>query len=229
MITNEPANLNGGGAIDWGNPSATALAPGAVAPQGMGGYPVALATPVAAPAPLPPVPRQGSMSSLNSYNSSRHMTTTDMLAVANSAAPPPTMDQVNYATQQMSMSPLGIPPNNQSQSFRNVSTASTDSFSFPTAPAPAAPPPPPPPAMAPTLSSNNLYSQPASAPGSGNLSMYSSNSYGSGPMAPSLSGYGTTSGNPFGAADPPTTSSAPSSYGAPVSRDPPSGNPFAGF
>eukprot|EP00541_Cyclophora_tenuis_P008275 CAMPEP_0116565112 /NCGR_PEP_ID=MMETSP0397-20121206/13720_1 /TAXON_ID=216820 /ORGANISM="Cyclophora tenuis, Strain ECT3854" /LENGTH=437 /DNA_ID=CAMNT_0004091855 /DNA_START=63 /DNA_END=1376 /DNA_ORIENTATION=+ len=237
QLSNEAANDGGymggtSGDANWG--AMSALPPGSVAPQGMGGYPVPVASPIdepprPTPAPSPGFSRQGSVTSLNSgtssFNSGRPMTTSDMLTVANSAAPPPTLDQVNDAAQSLSINPYGQQPSAapyggmlQSTPSYSRSASVTSVDSYPYAPAPAAPPPPPPPAangmsmyssfsdLTPVPPSNqpNQWGVPAGAP----------------PAAPPSGGYGA---NPFG--DPPAGHNP---FGSPPSRDPPaSANPFA--
>mmetsp|Transcript_14609 Transcript_14609/g.42830 ORF Transcript_14609/g.42830 Transcript_14609/m.42830 type:complete len:489 (+) Transcript_14609:484-1950(+) len=121
--------------------------------------------------PQNPPPRASSFSSIGSAGA---MGTSDMLAVAASAAPPPTLDQLNDATAGLSVSdPRGsfsrhaqstgalppLPPSSNRNLSRSGSlqpdydsvgfgrSASDGSLSGPAAPAPSAPPPPPPPAL----------------------------------------------------------------------------------
>lgn len=77
-----------------------AMPPGTLSSQGMGGFPVPI------PSAYSGVSRTSSVTSLSSaggYGSST-MNTSDMLAIAAAAAPPPTMDQVNDATNALTIS-----------------------------------------------------------------------------------------------------------------------------
>ncbi len=76
-----------------------AMPPGSVAPQGMGGFPVQIAS--------SSTPRQGDLSRNNSYSSLQSnpssgasappLSTMEMLHISSSAAPPPTLEQVQAA------------------------------------------------------------------------------------------------------------------------------------
>ena len=240
QIASEAANdggyMGGSAGDSWGNTSLTALPPGSVAPQGMGGYPVPVATAIEEPprtfpsAPSSGFSRAGSVTSLSSqtsFNSGRPMTTSDMLAVANSAAPPPTMDQVNDATRQMSFRsspsqygglsavPQGLPPAPPTPSYqRSGSVASVESYPY--APPPAAAPPPPPPQASGGLS---MYSSPYDPPPSSAPPMPSNPP----PPPPQQWGAQPPAANPFG--DPPAGSNP---FGGVARSDPPaSTNPFA--
>jgi hypothetical protein len=109
-----------------GSPS---LPPGTVAPQGMGGFPVQIQSneePLPSTFPLAPTSARYVRSAPSSGNNwtPSHLSTSEMLTLAHSAAPPPTMDQVNESF----------------ESYSNLSYSSGN----PMAPAPAVPPPPPP-------------------------------------------------------------------------------------
>jgi hypothetical protein len=148
-----------------------AMPPGSVAPQGMGGFPVPI------PSAYSGVSRASSVTSMSSmgtgYGSST-MNTSEMLAIAAAAAPPPTMDEVNDATNALTLSTApntgyssysspsngayqrsgSLPPDfgqsntafGRSSSIASYGDADSSiaSFSSAPAPAPSAPPPPPP-------------------------------------------------------------------------------------
>mmetsp|Transcript_7536 Transcript_7536/g.11397 ORF Transcript_7536/g.11397 Transcript_7536/m.11397 type:complete len:526 (+) Transcript_7536:175-1752(+) len=152
--------------------------PGTVAPQGMGGFPVRVSS----------NDNRSRTSSYASYDSGNGAdstrsppSTSEMLAMTSNAAPPPSWDQVNEATNNLSISNSRgqtlrgsgtLPPrgpssgNNNTQPdwskpanfSSNASLASMGSASYGAAPAPAAPPPPPPPAASYTPASNSMYS-----------------------------------------------------------------------
>lgn len=86
---------NASGAFsDMSSLNTMALPPGTVSPQGMGGFPVPINNSYSG------VSRNSSMSSYSSsgVQNGTYMGTSDMLAIAAAAAPPPTMDQVTDAT-----------------------------------------------------------------------------------------------------------------------------------
>ena len=151
--------------------------------------------------------------------------TLDMLAINASAAPPPTLDQINAT-----LAPPGIrsAPTSGAVDFRNrnYSLDSIDSafgsnysgYSGASAPPPAAPPPPPPP----PLPTPQNFGAPASSfgtpsPGFGGGVMGGPQSGGYGMSTPSnaLTAYGATPTSSYGAPPP-----APHSYGAPPSYAP---------
>ena len=84
-----------------------AMPPGTVSPQGLGGFPVPIPSSYSGVSRDSGVSRASSVTSMssmgNGYGSST-MNTSEMLAIAAAAAPPPTMDEVNYATNAMTLS-----------------------------------------------------------------------------------------------------------------------------
>ncbi|CAB9499679.1 expressed unknown protein [Seminavis robusta] len=213
--------------------SATPLAmpPGSVAPQGLGGFPVQVASSsddVRA--------RTTSYDSTHSGFSQPQRTmrpapvsggapsTNDILKMSSSAAPPPTMDQVNasFNSSAGGLPPLG--PSGGGSAYGGVGGGGGGSvyggsayggsayddglsvYSGASAPAPAAPPPPPPSAPPPPPPSMSMYSQPPPAP-----AQPSWNSY---PQQPSYPPPNNNT-NAFGA--------PPAPYGAPPQGNP---NPF---
>lgn len=107
-----------------GNP----LPPGSVAPQGMGGFPAQVQD-------IEIRPRQTSIpmasATLVSQQPNMQISTSDMLTVANNAAPPPTLEQIDSVDDRGSSQLIS-------------SSNPFDSDDVPIAPAPFAPPPPPP-------------------------------------------------------------------------------------
>jgi len=107
-----------------------AMPPGSVAPQGMGGFPVPI------PSAYSGVSRASSITSMSSYASGNvsgygnsTMNTSEMLAIAAAAAPPPTMDQVNDATNALTIG--GAPSNGYSYSNPGLSDSYGRSSSMP--------------------------------------------------------------------------------------------------
>jgi hypothetical protein len=206
--------------------------PGSVAPQGMGGYPVAVqnADNLSTGYPLN---RETSMDgrsydgSMRSGSASGAPSTLDMMAITASAAPPPTVDQLSAAFGPVRTSNASIQSAPNTGGYAGAPTSfgmrgrnrSIDSFdsnfsgtSGASAPPPAAPPPPPPPPSmfgAPAAASPNPFGPPPPAP----APYGAPNAYGAPPAA-----YGAPA--PYGTGAPPAPSSygappAPSSYGAP--------------
>ena len=233
MLANAPANGDGtmgSGGDPFGS---AALTPGSVAPQGMGGYPVTVGSAVDAPPPVPPIAspvagtytRQGSVASFDSSSygapNSGNISTSAMLAVANSSAPPPTLDQVNDATASMSIgaSPFGQPSPAATGGFgnnsfhRSSSVASDDSYPYgQVAAPPAAPPPPPPPP-----GGMSMYSSSGGAPPPYAQSAPAPAAYGGyGAPAPATNPFSPAgSANPFdppGAQAPPPAAHNPFGY-----------------
>jgi len=83
-----------------------ALPPGSVAPQGMGGYPVHVRS---EDTPFNDLTTTANSSSNNHWNNTVPISTSDMLAVAQSAAPPPTLDEIDYANDQQFAAPFTNP------------------------------------------------------------------------------------------------------------------------
>lgn len=207
------SSVGGYSATSFGESTTNSLPPGSVAPQGMGGYPMQIQEEptmhrtASATSVDPSMHRAASMTSIVSapssgnaswHNSAQGLSTLDMLTVANSAAPPPTMDQVNAANHN-SM--------NGSASFNYGAPAPAPPAYAP--PPPPFSPPPPPPATPPgSLHGNAPWSAPQ-------------------PMAPSYgapSSYGAAP-NPFG---PPPTAPSTNPFGdAPTGRPQTNTNPFA--
>lgn len=126
------------------------LPPGSVAPQGMGGFPIAIAT-----APSSNVSRATSAGSFSSYN----MNASDMIAIAKSAAPPPTMEELNIATTSLTMSGSGSYHNYGHQlsgSLYDDASTTSSITTLPIAPPPMSAPPPLPPSGY-TSPMNNPY------------------------------------------------------------------------
>lgn len=116
------------------------MAPGSVAPQGMGGFPVAVAPPDASSTALSRSSSYTSYSSMNEVPS-----TSEMLKAAAAAAPPPSWEQVNDAgsAQPRTRTNSGnYPPKAPSSgnAFNRNSSFGSGSHGA----MPAAPPPPPP-------------------------------------------------------------------------------------
>jgi hypothetical protein len=170
-----PATAMGGVPTNMaiGNIGETALAPGSVAPQGLGGFPVALS-------PTGDFPRSTSFNSsysapstsmdplanMNQLTLSSHPTSTpNMDSIYSSAYNPPT---IQSAPSTGSLQPLPAMGNNWNANYRSTSFNDTDSaysgysgYSAPPASAPPLPPPPPPsgyglPPMAPLTTSTSL-------------------------------------------------------------------------
>lgn len=198
------------------------LPPGSMAPQGMGGYPVALqnADNLSTGYPLNREPSMDGRSydgSMRSGSTSGAPSTLDMMAITASAAPPPTVDQLSAAFGPMPTSNASIQSAPNTGGYAGAPTSfgmrgrnrSIDSFdsnfsgtSGASAPPPAAPPPPPPPSVfgAPAAAAPNPFGPPPPAP----APYGAPNAYGLPPAA-----YGAPSA--YGTGAPP----APSSYGAP--------------
>ena len=185
------------------------LPPGSVAPQGMGGFPVAIAM-----APASHMSRETSAQSFSGSfgGGSAHgsvggpMNASDMLAIANSAAPPPTMDDLNFAAQR-SLTISTSQQSNYGYQF-NDDASNASSNSMPIAPPPMGAPPPLPPSG---------YCSPMANPYGFNSSVPIPSYGGSSPMS-----YGQPPPMTFGA-PPPMSYGAPSPtyssnlYGAPPS------------
>lgn len=166
--------------------NATSLPPGSVAPQGMGGFPVQIASneesdlPLASAVPVATAPSSGDSSwhnpmpapmpatssgNASSWNTHPSPSTSEMLSVASSAAPPPTMDQINDAAGYDGRgSSLSVSNDAAGFNGRGSSLSLSSYGSGYIAPAPFAPPPmaapPPPPATPPPMT--NYY--PVAAP-----------------------------------------------------------------
>jgi len=210
----------GGYPVQVSENNTPSLPPGSVAPQGMGGYPLQIKS--------EDTPSNNTVrASANSSNSNEYwnrptpISTSDMLEVAQSAAPPPTLDEIDYANNndQHLSAPNPYYPGPPVEPSSGQLTPSTNPFgpgntnsygpSTPSADgikitaAPSAPPPPPP-----------LY-EPPSAPSYPTMSARDPPSG----LHSSISPRGGSLTNPF---DPPVGG---------VGRDPPSApspstNPF---
>lgn len=200
-----------------------ALAPGAVAPQGMGGFPVQVASAMPlAPAPAPASPAYQPPSTLS------------MLTLSQSSAPAPTLDDVYSAN----------------NSALTISSAPTSANLPPLAPAPASGPPPLPTSSFNDPSGANDYDSAYSGYSSGgyqsgtgsaaapaaapppppNMPPPPPPSYGVPAPDPPTSYAQPVTTSPWGsAADPPTVSAAPAPPGSYTYGTPPvqnSTNPF---
>ena len=211
----------------FGTMSDMAMPPGTVSPQGMGGFPVPIPS---AYSGISGVSRNSSITSMSSFDVSAYGSsgpnTSEMLAIAAAAAPPPTMDQVNDATNALTIS--GAPSNGYSYGRSNslppdygaphdygrYTSYDADSSiaSYASAPAPSAPPPPPP------SSFGGMYGAQPPAPMS---SMYASAPV-SAPLPPSYGMQQPQPSNPWSNGIPPQSASNP--YGMPPQS--PSNNPF---
>lgn len=142
-LTIEADPLASGAFGDMTSPaSALSMPVGTFGGQGSGGYPVQV---MPSPSGQSNISRN---SSINSF-SSAPMSTSDMMAIAASAAPPPTMEEVTMATRSTSISAPNsgnAPPlyPNYGRSTSAMSEVSSVSSAGPPVPAPSAPPPPPP-------------------------------------------------------------------------------------
>lgn len=210
-----------------------ALPPGSIGPQGLGGFPVQVKS-----ADKNPPNRSSSFAS--DYSGTRP-STSDILQMGASAAPPPTLSQLNESqTPSYGRSNSGgLPPLGPGGGNYNANTgdagsayggsaygsnfgggsayASNDNlstYSGASAPAPAAPPPPPPPPSFTASHSQASWNQPS-------YGQTPAPSYGAPPAPPT---YGAQVPSSYGAPMPPLYSAPmPPSYGAPV--PPPYGAP----
>jgi hypothetical protein len=163
------------------------LPPGSVAPGGLGGFPVAVAS---APTSFERVTSNQSFQSSIGGSSyySNGPNTSEMLSIAGSSAPPPTMDDLNFAALTISTTPANT-YGYGGNAFHATSSAANSMVTSPMAPPPMGAPPPLPPAG---------YSSPMDNP------------YG----APALT-YGAPAPMSYGA-PPPMAFGAPTNYGAPA-------------
>lgn len=209
----------------------TSLPPGSVAPQGMGGFPVRIVEPSPSPGMSRDLvvspPTSGNSTWANSFPTP---TTSEMLSAAGSAAPPPTLDQIEAVG--------GLYQSISLESFGSSRSGSV-------APPPFSPPPPPPPDTSPAQPSYPPFSPPPPpemSPAQPSYQFYSSmtspqaNSWSAPPpVNPTYGGtpsqfYSTSNSSPFVR---PTTYGMPSpvnsnsnSFGPPPGGYPPT-NPFA--
>jgi hypothetical protein len=171
------------------------LPPGSVAPGGLGGFPVAVAS---GPTSISRVTSNQSFQS--SIGGSSHFSNgpnaSEMLSIAGSSAPPPTMDDLNFAALTVSNTPTNT-YGYGGNAFGDDSSATSSLMTMPMAPPPMGAPPPLPPAG---------YSSPMDNPYGAPAPM----SYG----APAPMSYGAPAPMSYGA---PTNYGAPSpAYGAPA-------------
>jgi hypothetical protein len=175
--------------------------PGATAPQGSGGFPVAINSTTDNSVTSNHFPNNQSGLSLDGgsvKSGPGGMSTVDMVAISAAAAPPPSMDQLQEAF---------APSGNRKNSWESFDSGG---YSAPLAPPPFPPPLPP-------ADSNPFGTAPPPAP----------SPYGAPPTNPfGQSQPSTPSANPFGGTSPyPMGGAAPSPYGAPMAPAPPYSQP----